>query len=188
MNEQQQRELCETVRRSRRGDEASVGQLFESLQEELRRIAGACMRKERPTHTLQATALVNEAYVRLVGGNLDAKSRTHFAAVAARAMRFILIEYERARKSEKRGGERRRVHVESENLPGMNGPDTLDVLALDEALQRLEEKDERASRVVELRYFGGLSNAEVAEELGVSEGTVYGDWKAARAWLQKELS
>jgi RNA polymerase sigma-70 factor (ECF subfamily) len=153
---------------------------------ELRRIAGAYMRRERPGQTLQPTALVHEAYVRLARQHPPLENRAHFCAIAARAMREILIERARARNAGKRGGGAIRVTFD-EGL-GARGPDEgLDLEAVDEALTRLAAIDARQARIVELRFFGGLNVEETAAALGISAATVKRDWSVARAWLAREL-
>lgn len=169
------------------GDQQALERLTPLVYNELRRIAHRYMARERPGHTLQATALVNEAYLRL----LDAKEmgwrdRAHFFAISARTMRRILIESARARRFQKRGGGQERVTLEeSLVIEGQPGPD---LVALDDALNTLAAMDPRRSQVVELRFFGGLSVEETAEVLKVSPETVHRDWKLARAWLLRELS
>jgi RNA polymerase sigma-70 factor, ECF subfamily len=153
---------------------------------ELHRIARRCMTKEAPQHSLQPTALVNEAYLRLVGGKEVAwTDRTHFLAVAARAMRHILVDHARARRSQKRGGLTVRVSVDEALL--VSDEHSPDLVALDDALKGLATFDERKSRVVEMRYFGGLSVDETASVLKLSPDTVKRDWRIARAWLQAEM-
>ncbi|USN98697.1 MAG: sigma-70 family RNA polymerase sigma factor [Phycisphaeraceae bacterium] len=151
----------------------------------LRRLAAAYLQRERSDHTLQPTALVHEAYIKLAGSG-DWKSETHFQAVAANAMRQILVDHARARNAQKRGGGWLRVTLtgEAAATPGAD----VDLLALDEALQALAELDERKARVVELRFFGGLTCAEAALEVGVSPKTAEADWYFARAWLRDRLS
>jgi len=153
----------------------------------LRSLAARYMRHERPEHTLQPTALVHEAYVRLIDGpHRDWGGKTHFFAVAATQMRRILIEHARARAATKRGGGATRVDL---SASGFAAPGNLvDMVALDEALQRLAHVSPRQCRVVELRFFGGLSVEETARLLGISETTVKGDWRVAKAWLARELS
>ena len=144
------------------------------------------MRRERVGHSLQATALVNEAYVRMVDvGRIQWQDRSHFLAMSARVMRRVLVEHARARRRDKRGGDAERVTL----IDGVGGTDERphDVIALHDALEALGRVDERKSRVVELRYFGGLSVLETAQALDVSEQTVMRDWKFAKAWLMKEL-
>lgn len=151
----------------------------------LRGLAAAYLRHERPDHTLQPTALVHEAFVKLAGDR-DWKSETHFQAVAANAMRQILVDHARAKKTQKRGGGWLRVTLsaESASTPGAD----VDLLALDEALDALAELDARKARVVELRFFGGLTYAEAAVEVGISPKTAEADWYFARAWLRDRLS
>lgn len=156
------------------------------VYDELRILAAAQLRRERDDHTLQPTALVNEAYVRLLGSDRPAWSdRSHFFRAAARAMRRILIEHARRRARVKRGGNPVRVSLDEVGPESWDEPET--VLALDEALRRLEEQDARSSEVVQLRYFAGLSVAQTAEALGVSERTVKREWTFARAWLRNAL-
>lgn len=159
--------------------------LFELLHDELRRVAGRVMQRERAGHSLAPTELVHEVYLRVVNqNNLRPESRAHFIAIAARAMRQVLIDHARARAADKRGPERERV-----TLDGVaDGRADAEVIELHDALERLAELDQRAARVVELRVFGGLTVPEVAEVLGVSARTVDGDWLVARAWLTRELS
>jgi len=156
------------------------------VYDELRVLARARLRHERPDHTLQTTALVHEAYIRLIGWQQRSWSdRAHFYRAAAEAMRRILIEHARARGRDKRGGDRARVDLEDANLATWNDPDIL--LALDEALHRLMEQDPRAAETVRLRFFAGLSFEETASALGLSVRTVKRDWEFARAWLFRAL-
>jgi RNA polymerase sigma-70 factor, ECF subfamily len=153
---------------------------------ELHRIARRCMAGERVGNSLQATALVNEAFVRLVDGEAVAwNDRAHFLAVSARVMRRILVDHARARRSQKRGGDAVRVGFD-EALVVTDDP-RLDLIALDDALSALAAFDERKSRVVELRFFAGLSVDETAVVLKVSPATVMGDWRMAKAWLKREM-
>jgi RNA polymerase sigma factor (TIGR02999 family) len=168
------------------GDPAAADQLLPLVYRELRALAAAYMRRERPGHTLQPTALVHEAFIRLVDeSRINWRGRTHFFALAARQMRRILIDSARSRNARKRGGGLHRVTLD-EGLLTSAGP-TFDVLALDEALRRLARLNDRQAQVVELRFFGGLSVEETAQFLGVSAPTVKNDWRAARAWLLREL-
>lgn len=156
------------------------------VYDELRMLARARLRHERPDHTLQPTALVHEAYIRLIGWQQRPwEDRAHFYRAAAEAMRRILIEHARARGRNKRGGDRVRVDVEDANLATWNDPDV--VLALDQALHRLMEQDPRAAETVRLRFFAGLSFEETASALGLSVRTVKRDWEFARAWLYRAL-
>jgi RNA polymerase sigma factor (TIGR02999 family) len=145
------------------------------------------MRRERSQHTLQPTALVNEAYIRLVGQrNVQWQNRSHFYGIASQVMRRVLLDYARKRRSSKRGGEQKKVEFD-ENL--LASDQQLEAaLSVDECLQRLERIDPQQSRVVELRFFGGLNVEETAEALGISTATVKREWQFAKAWLQREMS
>ena len=168
------------------GNQAAFDEVFPLVYAELRRIAGREMRRENPGRTLQTTALVHEAYLRLLkDASLSFENRAHFLGVAARAMREILIEHARARVARKRGGGGVRVTLDDAVAP-LASP-SIDVLALEEALQRLTRLDKRHARVVELRYFGGMSVEETAAALDLSPATVKRDWTLARAWLYREL-
>jgi RNA polymerase sigma factor (TIGR02999 family) len=169
------------------GDPAAMSQLLPLVYDELRRVAARLMRRERPGQTIQATALVNEAYLRLLGGRAPAfQDRAHFMAIAARSMREILVDRARARNAAKRGGGAAAVELDESRMAGQ--PMSEDVLAVDEALTRLANIDARQARVVELRFFAGMSVEEIAEATGVSAGTVKRDWAVARAWLYRELA
>jgi RNA polymerase sigma factor (TIGR02999 family) len=149
-------------------------------------MAGRQLRRERADHTLQPTALVNEAWLRLIDAKqIDWQGKTHFLSIAAKVMRRILVEHARGHDAQKRGGELQRQPLTGVDLP-QSEPEA-DVLAIDEALQRLARLDERQARVAELRFFGGLSVEEAAGVLGVSERTVKSDWRVARAWLRAEV-
>jgi RNA polymerase sigma factor (TIGR02999 family) len=168
------------------GDESALQLLMPVVHAELRRLARRAMRRERDGHTLQTTALVNEAYLRLVDLNGVAwNDRVHFFALSARVMRRILVDHARFRQYQKRGGGAVAVSFDEE-LVVVNEP-RADLVALDDALTALGELDARKSQVVELRFFGGLSVAETATALGVSEGTVLRDWRLAKSWLLNEL-
>jgi RNA polymerase sigma factor (TIGR02999 family) len=167
------------------GDQSALDRLIPLVHAELRRIAGRQMGRERDGHTLQPTALVNEAYVRLAGNSdLRLQSRAHFFAVCAQVMRHVLIDHARAREREKRGGGALRVSLREAS--GHEDRDA-DLVALDEALGALEAVDPQKARVVELRYFAGLSVEEAAAVLGVSPTTVKREWRRARAFLHREL-
>ncbi|HET9179190.1 MAG TPA: sigma-70 family RNA polymerase sigma factor [Terriglobia bacterium] len=169
------------------GSKEALDRLAPLVYRELHQIAGRLMARERPNHTLQATALVNEAYVRLVDARQASwQDRAHFFAICARAMRQILVDHARSRGSAKRGGDQVVIELE-EGLAATASPEAK-LLELDEALKRLEALDPRKGRVVEMRYFGGLSVEETAEALKVSAETVRRDWKLAQAWLHRELS
>jgi RNA polymerase sigma factor (TIGR02999 family) len=175
------------LERASRGDRQSISELMPIVYQELRRLAGHYLRRERPGQTLQATALVHEAYLRLLKDRQDRwQNKAHFCAIAANAMRQILIERARARHALKRGGAQlARVTLDEALVPGAS-PD-VDLLALDEALERLAALDAGQARIVELRYFGGLTVEETAEALGISPATVKRHWTVARAWLAREL-
>lgn len=164
----------------------SPEQLAQLVYDELRRLAAAFMRRERPGQTLQATALVHEAYLRLASADPVWKDRNHFVGIAARSMRQILVERARARGAQKRWAGMDRVTL-SETLVGAAHEDAM-LPALDEALGRLETIDPEQARIIELRYFVGLSNEETADALGLSPATVKRRWALARAWLFRELS
>jgi RNA polymerase sigma factor (TIGR02999 family) len=168
------------------GDEAALQQLIPIVHEELRRLAQRQMAGERPGHTLQPTALVNEVYLRLVNlKQMRWQNRAHFLAMAARLMRRILVDFARSRGYQKRGGGAKQVTF-TEALEVADGQ-TTDVVALNDALDALAAVDERKSRVVELRFFGGLSVEETAEVMNISRETVKRDWKVAKMWLLRHL-
>ena len=171
----------------REGDRKALDTLLPLVYKELRRLAHARLRNERPGHTLQSAALVNEAYLRLIG--LDApqwESRTHFFAIAARLMREVLVDYARRHRAGKRGGGACKVSLE--DAAGVSRRQDVDVVALDDALEALAKIDARQSQVVELRFFAGLSLQEISAALQIAPATVQRDWTAARAWLHREMS
>jgi RNA polymerase sigma factor (TIGR02999 family) len=169
------------------GDESAVAKLMPLVYDELHQMAQKQMRHERPGHTLQTTAIVHEAYLRLIDlTRIRWTDRAHFLAMAARMMRRVLVDHARAHTSEKRGGTVRRVPLE-EALALAAGRREIDVAALDAALRSLETVDPRKGAVVEMRYFGGLSVEETAEALHISPETVKRDWRLAKAWLLREL-
>ncbi len=169
------------------GDEAALHALMPVVERELHRIARACLRSEREHRSVSATVLVNEAFLRLVGiERVRWQDRVHFFAMAARLMRRVLVDLARARHSAKRGGDV--VHVSLDDAPEPGLARAADVLRLDEALEALAALDERKARVVELRFFGGLTEAQIAEALQVSAKTVLRDWSFAKAWLQQQLA
>lgn len=170
----------------RGGDASALERLIPIVYADLRRIAGRYIRSEKEGHTLQATALVHEAYLRLIRDpDQTWVNRAHFFGIAGQIMRNLLVDHARTAARSKRGGGAAAVQLDSSLEVGAVDPDEL--VALDEALKRLSVVDARASRIVELRYFVGLSNEEVAEVIGVSLKTVKRDWSAAKAWLRKEL-
>jgi len=168
------------------GDAGALDELMPLVHAELRRLAASYLRRERPGHTLQPTALVNEAYLKLVDQRQARFSgRAHFFGVAAQLMRRILVDHARSRQAQKRGGSKFAVTLgHADELAA--APDT-DILAVHDALERLSAIDPQQARIVELRFFGGLSIEEAAEVLGVGHATVERDWKMARAWLRREL-
>jgi RNA polymerase sigma factor (TIGR02999 family) len=168
------------------GDQQAFDQLLPLVHAELYRLARAYMARERRDHTLQTTALINEAFIRLTGARqLKWQDRAHFFGIAARLMRRVLVDHARARASQKRGGGAHRVSLDNPLV--LAAEPQLDVVALDGALEALAAVDERKSRVVELRFFGGLSVGETAEVLQVSPDTVKRDWRLAKLWLLREL-
>jgi len=170
------------------GDARAADELLPLVYEELHRVAASMMREQRRDHTLQPTALLNEAYVKLFDKSVSAsfESRTHFLAVATKAMRSVLVDHARRRAAEKRGGAHERITLSG--VAEAIDADAIDLLELDEALTRLTLMDEALGRIVELRFFGGLSVDETARVLGVSEPTVVRGWRIARMWLERELA
>src|SRR6266852_1308101 len=170
------------------GDQAALDQLAPLVYRELHRLSRRYMRRERAGHTLQTTALVNEAYLRLVNvAGVDWKDRAHFFAVSAQMMRRILVDAARARASARRRGGIRASSVNPDQIPDLSGRGS-ELIALDDALNTLAQMDPRKARVIELRFFGGLSVEETAEVLKISPQSVMRDWKLAKAWLTRELS
>ena len=170
----------------RRGDQAALDQIISLVYDELHRLAHRYMMSERREHTLQTSALVNEAYVRLIDvRHVEWKDRAHFLAISANIMRRVLVEFARSRTSQKRGGGALRVVFDEIAVPAAGRG--ADLAALDDALEVLERIDAREAKVVELRFFGGLTEKEAAEVLGVSERTVRQDWSHAKVWLLAEL-
>lgn len=159
---------------------------FEEAHTELRRLAGRYFRGERPDHTLQPTALVHEAYLRLSARSTSWQSRSHFLGIASRVMRQVLVDSARSRKYQKRGGARRRITLQDDL--SASPPTAAEILDLDRALSRLGEVDPRKARLVELRVFGGMTVEEAAGELATSKATVDREWRSARAWLARFLS
>jgi RNA polymerase sigma factor (TIGR02999 family) len=169
-----------------RGDEGAASKLVPVVYDELRRLAGAYMRRERVDHTLQATALVHEAYLRLVEQrSVNWQSRAHFFGVAAQLMRRILIDHARGHSRQKRGGDEKKVSLDEAFVFSEQQADEL--LAVDDSLNQLAKIDPRQAKIVEMRFFGGLSVEEAAEALGVSPKTVKRDWSVAKAWLYADL-
>jgi len=170
------------------GDGSAAQRLLPLVCDELRALAGSYFRQQPSGHTLQPTAIVHEAYLKLAGGeNVQWESRAHFMAVAAKAMRHILMNHARDKAAAKRGGGRQRITLDEGVTPAGNGDRELDLLALDDALGKLSRLSERQATVVELRFFGGLTIVEAAHVLGVGTTTVEDDWHLAKAWLGREL-
>jgi len=180
-------EITELLRAWSGGDEAALARIVKLVYPELRDIARRCLRRERPDHTIQATALVHEAYLRLVDiKQIGWQDRAHFLAVGARVMRRVLVDYARARDCAKRKGVAHRTTL-NDALILSSEPDPM-VIRLHEALERLAEFDTRKARVVEMRYFGGLTAEEIAAVLHISPQSVNRDWNLAKAWLVREMS
>lgn len=170
------------------GNQAALDELMPLVYEELRRQASQYLRKERQGHTLQTTALIHEAYLRLAGQNeIEWQNRNHFFAIASTAMRRILVDHARTRHREKRGGNAEDIPLDDALMIGVSQK-SVDLVALDEALVRLERLDPRQAKVVELRFFSGLTNEETAKVLAVSNATVRNDWAMAKAWLHGQLA
>ena len=170
-----------------KGDRAALDALIPLVHAELHRLARGFLSRERPGHTLQPTALINEAYLRLVGEReMEWQSRAHFIAVCAQLMRFILVDHCRRKKYLKRGSDAQ--HVPLDEALVVTHERGAQLVALDDALQRLEQIDARKSKIAELKYFGGLNAKEIGETLGVSEKTILRDWRLTKAWLQSELA
>jgi RNA polymerase sigma factor (TIGR02999 family) len=181
-------EITQLLREWSDGKAEALENLLPLVYAELHRQAASFLRKERPGHTLQTTALIHEAYLKLIDRrDVTWQSRTHFFAVAAQAMRRILVDYARAKHREKRGGDTIKLSLEEATLVAAKEKG-VDLIALDGALNKLTGRDKQQARVVELRYFSGLSLEETAEALHVSRATVARDWESARAWLHRELT
>lgn len=178
--------MTQLLMQSRAGDRAALDRLMPMVYDELRLIAARYLRKERPGHTLQSTALVNEAYLRLVDQRGEWQNRAHFFGVAARIIRSLLVDHARARLASKRGGQKLTLRLdESIALPAQR---ELHLIAVDDALTSLSRIDEQQSRIVELRFFGGLTIEETSEVLQISPSTVKRDWILAKTWIFRELS
>jgi RNA polymerase sigma factor (TIGR02999 family) len=197
-----QQPVTQLLAQWRDGDERAFAQLSALMYEELRELAQRHLRRERSNHTMQKTALVNEAFMRLVGQQaVDWQSRAHFIGLASKLMRRVLVDYARARLADKRGGGVGVLSLDEMAAPEPDeAPDTTptalqhldahtqeEVSAIDQALQRLEQIDARQAQIVEMRYFGGLTVEQTAEAIGISEATVKREWTLARAWLRREL-
>jgi RNA polymerase sigma factor (TIGR02999 family) len=186
MPDDQQGEVTELLYRWTQGDEKALRALVPLVYKELRSLAHYHLQAERPDHTLQSTALVHEAYLRLLGGQpLELQNRAHFVAVASRLMRQILVDYARGRGADKRDAGCR---IAFEELPGLPVNGDAELLALDDALDELSRIDERQGKIVEMKFFGGLSAPEISQVLGISRATVDRDWATARVWLHRQIS
>jgi RNA polymerase sigma-70 factor, ECF subfamily len=178
-------QVTQLLKAMRNGDNQAAEDLLPLVYAELHRLARSYMRRERADHTLQPTALINEAYLRLMGEDIDWNNRAHFIGLAAHVMRRVLVDYARTRNADQRGGGLQRVEMREELAVS---PEQLDQMeALDEALKRLEAENPRQARVVELRYFGGLSVEQISELLHIAPRSVKRDWALARIWLFREL-
>lgn len=178
-------EITQLLRKMRKGDRNATERVLALLHRELHRLAESYMRRERPDHTLQATALINEAYLRLAGEEIEWQDRAHYIGFAAHVMRQVLVDHARAHQAERRGGEARRVELRDDLAVS---PGRLDeVVSVDAALERLAAENPRHARVVELRYFGGLSVEQIAQVLDIAPRSVKRDWSLARMRLAREL-
>lgn len=188
MGQERTEEITQLLQGWRAGDPKALDDLLPVVYKELQRLAHFQLRNERPDHTLQSTALVNEAYLRLVGMNSPRwEGRSHFFAIAAQLMRQILVDYARQHRAMKRGGQVETLSIDDTGFFEQGKSQDIDVVALDDALKTLAKMDPRKARVVELRFFGGLNFEEAAEVLKVSSITVQRDWSTARAWLHREM-
>ena len=186
--EENSQQITQLLNQWSNGDAEVLDDLMPLVYKELRRQAAGYLRRERTDHTLQPTALINEAYLKLIDQrDMKWQNRAHFFAIAAQAMRRILVDYARTRKREKRGGAAENLPLD-EALTIVSQEKSVDLVALDEALNKLAEFDERQAKVVELRYFSGLSIDETAEVLDVSNVTIRRDWIMAKAWLHQEIT
>jgi RNA polymerase sigma factor (TIGR02999 family) len=185
MSEQSSGDVTKLLRHWRTGDEKALAELLPLVYNELRRVARAQLRRERPDHTLQSTALVHEAYLRLMGSQPpELRDRPHFIAIASRLIRQVLVDYARERGAAKRDGG---LRIAADYLEALAVTDDAELLALDEALNDLYRTDERQAKIVDMKFFGGLSSPEVSEVMGLSRATVDRDWATARAWLHRQL-
>lgn len=180
-------EITQLLKDWSEGNQTALDELMPLVYDELRRQASRYLRNERQGHTLQTTALIHEAYLKLIGINqIEWQNRNHFFAIASTAMRRILVDYARERKRDKRGGVAENLPLD-EGLQISANEKSVDLIVLDEALSRLAKLDERQAKVVELKYFSGLSIDEIAEVLGIANSTVRLDWNLAKAWLKQEI-
>lgn len=187
-SQEKSKQISEILRDWNGGSQETLDALLPLVYDELHKQAERFLRRERRDHTLQATALIHETYVKLIDQrDVNWQNRAHFFGIAAQAMRRILVDYAKARHREKRGGAEENLPLDEAALVVSNEK-SIDLIELDEALTRLAKMDERQARIVELRYFGGLSIEETAESLRVSPATVKNDWRTAKAWLYQEIS
>lgn len=185
---QTQKPITQILSELKNGESDSLNELLPLVYDELRRLAKSHLSRERADHTLQPTALVHEAYLRLLGKTeIDWKNRAHFFGIAARSMREILIEYARMKNRKKRGGEFK-TQIALDSAVSFSNKKELDVIAVDEALSKLEKLDERQARIVEMKFFGGLNVEEIAEVIGISPATVKREWSSAKLILYKLLN
>ncbi len=182
-------EITQLLRAWREGDDDALARLIPLVEDELRRLAKRYLRRERRDHTLQTTALINEAYLRLIPHReKNWQNRAHFIGLAAQVMRRVLLEYARHHHAQKRGGDAVLLSLaELDGLAQSPGMEVIDILVVDEALTRLAAAHARPSRVVEMRFFGGLTEDEIAEAMAINKATVVRDWRFAKAWLYREL-
>ena len=186
MPDDQKGQVTELLVHWKEGDENALRALVPLVYKELRRLAHYHLQAERPDHTLQSTALVHEAYVRLLGGQpVELQNRAHFVAVASRLMRQILVDYARNRRANKRDGG---LRIEFDDIPALPITGDAELVALDDALQELSRVDDRQGKIVEMKFFGGLSSPEISHVLGISRATVDRDWATARVWLHRQVS
>jgi RNA polymerase sigma factor (TIGR02999 family) len=186
MPDDQSGQVTELLQQWKQGDEQALKALVPLVYKELRRLAHYHLQSERPDHTLQSTALVHEAYLRLLGGKpVELQNRAHFVAVASRLMRQILVDYARERRASKRDGG---CKIDFDYLEALPIKGEAELLALDDALHELSRIDERQGKIVEMKFFGGLSAPEISEVLGLSRATVDRDWATARVWLHRQMS
>ena len=185
MSEDSRASVTQLLQRWRAGDQVALDQLMSTLYTELRRLAAYRMKSERDSHTLQATALVNEAYLRLVDADISWQDRAHFMAVMASTMRRVLIDHAKAKKRDKRGADPIRVTLVDQSPD--NPRSDVDLFVLNAALDKLSELDSRKCQVIELHFFGGLTYDEAAEALGISAATMHRELRLAKAWLAREL-
>jgi RNA polymerase sigma factor (TIGR02999 family) len=181
----ERQEVTQLLQQWRGGNKEALDRLMPYVYDQLRKLASKYLRSERPDHTLRATALVHEAYVRLIDSNVDWQDRVHFFAVSARLLRRILVDHAKSRNRHKRGGDFQKIPIDEAILVGPQSD--RGIVELDEALQRLAEQDQRKSELIELLFFGGLTYEEAAAALQISPATVHRELKLAKAWLYREL-